>query len=122
MGTRFIATRESMAPQTYKEKIINESSDNTTVTDVFTGMYARVLRNKFTEIYEESKTPVLPPGRQYAVTADIIKEAGKQENSELYTLYVGQGIDEIKEIISAKDVINNIVKEAESNQYKCMQV
>ena len=112
MGTRFIATKESMAPESYKQEIINGSSDNTTVTDIFTGMYARVLRNKFTKTYKESDTPVLPPGRQYAVTVDITREAAKQEKPEYYSLYAGQGIDEINEIKSAKEIINNIIKEA----------
>ena len=112
MGTRFVATKESMAPESYKQKIIKGSSDNTTVTDVFTGMYARVLRNKFTETYTELNTPVLPPGRQYAATVDIVREAGKQEKPELYSLYAGQGIDEIDTIISAKEIIEEIIKEA----------
>ena len=33
MGTRFIATKESMAPESYKQKIIEGSSDNTTITE-----------------------------------------------------------------------------------------
>ena len=101
-----------MAPESYKQKILESSSDNTTVTDVFTGMYARVLRNNFTEIYTESNTPVLPPGRQYAATVDITREAGKQENPELYTLYAGQGIDEISDIKPAAEIIKEIVTEA----------
>lgn len=112
MGTRFIATKESMAPESYKQKIIDGSSDNTTVTDVFTGMYARVLRNKFIEIYSESDTPVLPPGRQYAATVDITREAGKQEKPELYSLYAGQGLDEIDDIKPAEVIIKEIVTEA----------
>jgi len=112
MGTRFIATKESMAPLSYKQKIVEGSSDNTTVTDVFTGMYARVLRNTFTETYDASNTPVLPPGRQYAATVDIVKTAGKQEIPDFYSLYAGQGIDEIKEILSAAEVVSNIVTEA----------
>ncbi|HMC01371.1 MAG TPA: nitronate monooxygenase [Flavobacteriaceae bacterium] len=112
IGTRFIATKESMAPESYKQIIIESSSDNTTVTDVFTGMYARVLRNKFTETYTETDTPVLPPGRQYAVTVDITREAGKKERPELYSLYAGQGVDEINEIKPAEAIIKEIVTEA----------
>src|SRR2546428_3138520 len=44
MGTRFVATRESMAFGTFKKALLEESGDATTVTDVFTGRYARVLR------------------------------------------------------------------------------
>ena len=111
MGTRFIATKESMAPESYKMKIINSSSDETTVTDVFTGMYARVIRNNFTERYLETKTPVLPPGRQYAATVDIVKAAGIQDNAQFYTLYAGQGIDEIHSIRSSAEVIQDIISE-----------
>jgi nitronate monooxygenase len=111
LGTRFIVTKESMAPESYKKKIIDSSSDDTTVTDVFTGIYARVLRNKFTNYYYDTKTPVLPPGRQYAATVDVVRTAGKQEVPELYTLYAGQGIDEINSIKFAADIINDIITE-----------
>ena len=111
MGTRFIVTKESMAPESYKMKIISSSSDETTITDVFTGMYARVIRNNFTKQYSETKTPVLPPGRQYAATVDIVKAAGVQENAQLYTLYAGQGIDEINNIKSSAEVIQEIISE-----------
>jgi nitronate monooxygenase len=112
MGTRFIATKESVAPDCHKQKILHASSDNTTVTDVFTGMYARVIRNTFTETYTSSQTPVLPPGKQYIATLDIAKAAAQQQNGEYYTLYAGQGIDNIREILSAGDVIQKMVKEA----------
>lgn len=114
VGTRFIATKESIAPECHKRQVLNASSDNTRITDVFTGMYARVIRNTFTEEYTSSGSPVLPPGRQYAATSDIVKAAAQQENGEYYTLYAGQGIDNIHEILSAVDVIRNMVKEAES--------
>ena len=100
-----------MAPESYKMKIISSSSDETTITDVFTGMYARVIRNNFTKQYSETKTPVLPPGRQYAATVDIVKAAGAQENAQLYTLYAGQGIDEINNIKSSAEVIQEIISE-----------
>ena len=54
MGTRFIATKESVVPECYKQKIIQESSNNTTVTDIPTGMYACEIRNTFTENYAAS--------------------------------------------------------------------
>jgi nitronate monooxygenase len=112
MGTRFVATKESIAPDSYKQKIVESSSDATTLTDVFTGMYARVLRNQFTEQYRISGTPVLPPGRQYVAASDIVKAAGEQQNNEYYPLYAGQGIDQIREILPAKTVVNQLVHEA----------
>lgn len=114
VGTRFIATKESIAPNCHKQEILGASSDNTTITDVFTGMYARVIRNAFTEEYTSLRTPVLPPGKQYAATTDIVTAAGKQQNGDYYTLYAGQGIDNIEEILSAEDVIRNMITEAQS--------
>ena len=113
MGTRFIATRESLAPEFYKRKILNTSSDQTTVTDVFTGMYARVIRNKFTGDYAESNIPVLPPGSQFGITMDIQQAAEQKENPDYYPLYAGQGIDLIHKIKSAGEVVREIIQEAE---------
>ena len=115
MGTRFVATRESMAAESYKQALIAANSNTTTVTDVFTGMYARVIRNTFTEDYAKSNTPVLPPGRQYAATVDIVKAAGTLERPEYAALYAGQGIDQIMDIPTAGDLIATIIKEARAN-------
>lgn len=114
VGTRFIATKESIAPDCHKQQILQASSDNTTITDVFTGMYARVIRNAFTEQYISSNTPVLPPGSQYLATVDITKAAAEQQNGDYYTLYAGQGIDNIQEILPAGEIIQNMIIEAES--------
>ena len=47
MGTRFVATRESMAPDFWKRRIVESASDATIVTTAFTGLPARVLRSRF---------------------------------------------------------------------------
>src|SRR4051794_5686169 len=54
LGTRFVATRESMAPAMYKRSLVAASSDDTSVTDTFTGLYARALRNTYMTEYESS--------------------------------------------------------------------
>jgi len=72
MGTRFLATRESMAFATFKKALLEESGDATIVTDVFTGRYARVLRNTFAENNARSGAPVLPFPWHYLAAADHI--------------------------------------------------
>jgi NAD(P)H-dependent flavin oxidoreductase YrpB (nitropropane dioxygenase family) len=37
MGIRFVATRESMAPETCKKAVLERSADPTAVTDVLSG-------------------------------------------------------------------------------------
>ena len=49
MGTRFVATRESTAADSYKKTILERGADSTTLTDAFSGLYARAIRNTYTE-------------------------------------------------------------------------
>src|SRR5262245_16081087 len=46
LGTRFVATRESLAPELYKKRVLESESDATTVTDVLSGLWARALANR----------------------------------------------------------------------------
>lgn len=112
MGTRFVATVESHAPESYKRAIVERSADETRLTDAFTGMWARVLRNSFTEDYDASGAPVLPPGHQLMAAMDILRNAGMQERMDYYTLYCGQGIDEIDDIPQVGVLMERLVKEA----------
>ena len=44
MGTRFIATQESLAPQAYKELLVASSMDDVLLTRAFTGLDTNMLR------------------------------------------------------------------------------
>src|SRR5882757_8546195 len=44
MGTKFIATRESMADQRYKEMLVASSADDILLTTAFTGLQTNMLR------------------------------------------------------------------------------
>jgi len=48
MGTRFIATRESMAPDTYREMLVGASMDDVLLTSSFTGLPANMLAPSIT--------------------------------------------------------------------------
>src|SRR3989441_8647346 len=61
LGTRFVATRESAAAEFWKKSLLERDSDETTVTDAFTGLYARALQNTFSRDYTASAAPRLPP-------------------------------------------------------------
>ena len=44
MGTRFIATRESMAPEAYKQMIVGTNIDGITLTKAFSGLETNMIR------------------------------------------------------------------------------
>jgi nitronate monooxygenase len=114
IGTRFIATRESGAPDFYKQALLKASSDATTVTDKFTGMYARVLRNSFTEEYEASGAPVFPPFFQFLAMGDIVKATTEKRSGEYFPMYAGQGAGSLRDLPSAADVVKSLVREAQA--------
>lgn len=120
IGTRFICTQESMAPDFYKTAILKNSNDNTIITNVFSGGYARVIRNTFTEEYTKSNMPVYPPFIQYNEAQDIYNAALEQKNTDYYTLWAGQGIGSFHDIPGADTVLKNIIREAKEvlNQFK----
>jgi nitronate monooxygenase len=112
MGTRFIATTESAAPAFHKKALVDGDSDQTTLSDAFTGHYARFLRNDYTTQYREAAAPVLPPVVQQLASRDIIEAALRQEVSALYPLYAGQGVGMIDTIPSAGQIVRDVIAEA----------
>jgi nitronate monooxygenase len=112
MGTRFLATRESMAFPSFKRAVVEESGDATSVTDVFTGRYARVLRNTFSETYSQSNAPVLPFPWHYLVAGDIYRHAFAKDLRDYFPLVAGQSVGLIDNLPAASEVVDAIVREA----------
>jgi nitronate monooxygenase len=114
MGTRFVATRESMAPEFWKKRILAAASDETMVTTAFTGLRARVLRSQFAEDYAASGAPVLPGLLQAALEQDIWSAASKENRPDYFPLYAGQSVGLIRDLPCAEEVVGAIVEEAKS--------
>jgi nitronate monooxygenase len=112
LGTRFVVTVESQAPEFWKRAILDGDADATTVTDVFTGLHARVVRNRFWEEYVASKAPVLPPLLQRNAAQDIYAAATRADAPEYFTLYSGQGLGLVRDLPGAGDVVRAIAREA----------
>jgi len=60
LGTRFVVTRESIAPEFQKKTLLESESEATVVTDAVTGLWARYRRNTYTAGYAASGAPVFP--------------------------------------------------------------
>jgi len=112
LGTRFVATRESMAPAFYKKSLLELDADATTITDAFSGLYARTLRNSFTEGYRASGAPVLPALVQSNAAQDVFVASAKQETGDYFPMWSGQVVGLIHNLPGAADVVETIVREA----------
>jgi nitronate monooxygenase len=113
LGTRFVACRESMAPPMYKEALVKSGGDDTTITDVFTGLYARALRNTFAREYEASGAPVLPSLLQANAADDIYRAAAAAGNAEYFPMWSGQSVGLIDDLPGAAEIVAAIVREAD---------
>lgn len=112
LGTRFLATRESLAADFYKQALIGRDSDSTVVTDAFSGLYARVLRNTFADEYAASGAPVFPGYVQNRAAGDIYRAAVERKDGEYYAMWAGQSVGLIADLPEAAQVVRTVVDEA----------
>jgi nitronate monooxygenase len=112
LGTRFVATRESMAPELYKKRLLESDSGDTTLTDTLSGLWARALANRFTREYTESGAPVLPPLVQRGAANDVFIAALKQGDPDYYPMMAGQSVGLIRDLPGAGEVVAAVIREA----------
>ena len=118
LGTRFLATHESPLHANFKQAIVDSDGHDTVLTEipdlasqrVWPGAMSRAQRNKFIERWA---------GREWAVrqnAAEIGKELAKARAAgdiENASLSFGQDAGLIDSIKSVKEVIEDIIAEAE---------
>ena len=112
LGTRFVATRESAVPEFQKKALLEAESNATTLTNTITGLYARALRNRFTDEYEASGAPVLPAHVQRNAAHDVFAASGKQHELAYFPIMSGQSVGMIRDLPGAAEVVESIVHEA----------
>ena len=112
LGTRFVATRESMAPEFWKKSLLEREGDDTTITDAFSGLWLRSLRNTYTDEYRASGAPVLPPLLQTRAAGDVMEEARRRADGEYFPMLAGQGVGLVRDLPGAGEVVETIVREA----------
>lgn len=111
LGSRFVATKESLASPVWKQRMTS-GDRSTTMTDGFTGQWARVLTSEFTERWEEADGQAPPGLLQSALGRDVFRSAAKADDDQLRPLYAGAGIEAMDDIPGAGDVVTRIVAQA----------
>jgi nitronate monooxygenase len=114
IGTRFIATPESLARDFYKNEVVAGDSNDTVITDAYTGLYARLLRNTYTDEYDASGAPTFPGYLQLNANNDVLAKALNATDRNFYPLWAGQGVGLVKAVQPAADVLQELVREAEA--------
>jgi nitronate monooxygenase len=112
LGTRFVATRESMAPEFYKKSLLEREAETTTMTDAFTGQWGRALRNTLATQYRAAGAPVLPSLLQGVVARDVYDAAAVKQDGEYFPMWAGQSVGLIRDLPGAAAVVEAIIREA----------
>lgn len=111
LGTRFVATKESSAADIWKRRLTT-GDRATTLTDGFTGQWARVLRSEFTEHWQAAGAEALPGLLQASAGADLFTAAKRHGDDQMQPLYAGAGVGTMSDIPGAGEVVERLVAEA----------
>lgn len=111
MGSRFVVTRESLAAEAHKKRLLEARGEETVVTAGLSGRYARVVRNAITDAWS-STTDLLPFPAQFMVNAEIFRRGEEDDDAEHLPLWGGQAIGRIDDLPWAADVVAETVREA----------
>lgn len=110
LGTVFLATEESGAHPVYKEKVISSDEQSTMMTKVFSGKYARGIRNTFMEEMERQTESILPYPMQHDLTSVMRKQAAAQQDTNYMSLWAGQGVGMVKQSQSVTRVMDELIR------------
>ena len=113
MGSRFIVTQEAPVPLHVKQYLVEKTEMDTVVTDNFTGVRCRVIRNGFAENLVEMAKNHSDPWEIMKAGVGKIRQAYVEGDHEGGSLAFGQVCGLIQEIPTCQELIDGIIKEAE---------
>jgi nitronate monooxygenase len=90
MGTAFLTCPESGIPAAWRDAVLNARDDQTRVSHIYSGRYARGIVNQFMRKLSPVADEIPPYPIQNALTAPIRSAAAKANRSEYLSLWAGQ--------------------------------
>jgi enoyl-[acyl-carrier protein] reductase II len=112
MGCRFIVTQEAPVPLHVKQYLVEKTEMDTVVTDNFTGVRCRVIRNAFAENLVEMAKNHADPWEIMKAGVGKIRQAYVEGDHEGGSLAFGQVCGLIQEIPTCQGLIDGLIKEA----------
>lgn len=114
LGTRFLATHEASAHDNYKRSVVELSDIGTCVTGRTTVGPTRAIRNNLTEMIVQAERKGAKPEELFEMIGEgRSAKACVEGDCEEGSLYCGQIGGLVREIKSAKDVILDMMMDAE---------
>ena len=107
-----IRTAVKLAPH-QKEALVEGNEESTVVSRYLTGKPARILRSKFTAVWEGSGLEPLPMPFMPMVSMPVIAAGTIAGRKDISPGIGGQGLGLIRTVLPAAKVLENIIREAE---------
>lgn len=117
MGTRFLASKECIVHDNYKESLI-KCKDRDTVLTGYHGHYVRVLKNKLTKEYDALIKSGAPEEELEKLGAGKLRAAVVEGDSQMGSLMAGQVAAMIKEVQTCDEIIQEVITGAEKTLKK----
>ncbi len=113
MGTRFVASREAVVHENYKEQILKAKDIDSVITGASTGHPVRSLRNRMTREYLQLEKDNADFMELEKLTLGSLRKAVVEGDTVNGTLMAGQIAGLIQEEKSCKEIIEEIMAQAE---------
>jgi enoyl-[acyl-carrier protein] reductase II len=118
IGTRFIATPEARSVDGYKEALLATPEDGTVITRAYTGKTCRVVRNEWTQHFDEHPGELQPfPAQASAAARAGANHLGAPNGTAVDVdrefFPCGQGVGAIHDLVPAGDLVRQMVAEAD---------
>lgn len=112
MGTIFVCAEECTAHENYKQAIIKAGDRGTIVTGRATGHPVRIIKNKLAREFEKLEKNNAAPEEYEKLGVGRLKAAVVDGDSDFGSVMAGQIGGLIKNIMPAKDIVEEILGEA----------
>lgn len=112
LGTRFVATREAVVHERYKEYILKAKDIDTKVTGRSTGHPVRCLRNQMTREYLRIEAEGVDFEKLELMTVGGLRRAVVEGDVENGNVMAGQCAGMIREVLTCREVIEKLMNEA----------
>jgi nitronate monooxygenase len=114
IGSAFLASEEAGLLPGQKQAIVEANEEGTTVSRSVTGKPARMIKSKWTQLWNESENEPLPMPYQSQVSRPALISANLAGRSQdVNPGFAGQGIGMIKSVRPAAEIMADLVEGAD---------
>ena len=116
LGTRFIASDEAHALDSWKQRIVAAEASDTTLTRCYSGKQMRGFRNQYTDSWIGREADILPFPQQMDVSMreGVLDLFGTSEDPDRGCLPTGQSCGGVRDIKPAAAVMADFLAEAQA--------